>query len=195
MLVPVFRNGPLASVPASIATSAGLPDRYRLPFVGVLLVVGFGGLALLAYKIRDADPGPASGRPPDSTFDPDEMLEHREAANRYERLLQVANRPETYAVILGTMLLAGVLESVIGWFDGQFWGVLFFAALLFSTNAFLRFVWPYFESFYDRRQPDERDPNSMRFQGFSTDSMILVTLVALMLVGMLTLVVLESKLL
>lgn len=191
MFHPVFQS----LVPLiPIRTSSGLPDRYRLPFVATLVVVGVGGLTLLAYKIRDADPDGTGGRPPDSTLDPDE-LERGGATNSFERLIRIVNRPGTYAVMLGTTLGAGALELVFGWFGGEVWALLFFAGLLLTTKAFLRFGWPYFESFYDRRQPDERDPDSLRFQGFSTDSLILMTLVALMLLGMLTLVLVESRLL
>jgi len=183
------------SVLTAIAAREGLPDRYRLPFVALLVVFGFGGLALLAYKLRSADPDQTGERPPDSTFDRDGILERAGTNGRIDRLLQVANRPSTYAVMLGTMLATGILELIFGWFGSGVLGVVFFAGLLLSTKAFLRFGWPVIESFHDRRQPNERNPDSLRFQGFSTDMLILMTLVVLMFVGMLTLVVLESRVL
>lgn len=48
-----------------------------------------------------------------------------------------------------------------------------------TLEAFLKYCWPYIEAFYEQRQPDpdERDPDAIRFQGFSVDSMLFTTLI------------------
>lgn len=52
-----------------------------------------------------------------------------------------------------------------------------FGALLLVMQWFLRFCWPYIESFYDD-EPSPSDPESLRFEGLSSDLKVFLTLFA-----------------
>lgn len=167
-------------------------ERNRAPLVGAGTLVSAVGLATIAYRIRSGGPEPMADREITSDLKRRDLLEGRDPVNTLEWIVQVANRRETYAALIVVLFaLAGlglVLES-----SGLALAVLF-GTSLFLVQGFLRFVWPHVESFYDRRRPAERDPESLRFQGFSTDVMVDLTLLALFVLGLLGLIALEVRL-
>lgn len=173
------------------ANSDGLPERYRVAFGVGFLLAGVGGLVVLAHRIRNTEHDTDDAEISRDLHRPD-LLEGGEPANWLEWLIQVANRPETYAATIVSMLVLGLLGVI---FDVPTVTLsVFFGILLFSTKAFLEFGWPYVERFYDRREPDERDPESLRFQGFSTDMKIILTLLAASFLAVMGLVALETML-
>lgn len=175
-----------------VPLSSGLPDRYRIPFTAVFLVVTGGALVVLAYTIRTTDPEPVEDRNITAKLERPDLLEGGDPANTLERMIQVASRPSTYGVlftVLAGLMLAGFVVG--GVFESAVM-VLVYAGGLLLLQAFLRFGWPHVETFYGRREPEERDPDSLRFQGFSTDTLVFLTLVAAMVVGTLGLVALQT---
>jgi len=177
-----------------VPLSSGLPDRYRIPFAVVFLVVAGGGLAALVYRIQTADPESVTERELSPKLERTDLLEGGDPANTIERIIQVAHRPRTYAVAFVVLSGLGGAGLVVGGVSGSAGMVLLFADALLLMQAFLRFGWPHVEAFYERRQPEERDPESLRFQGFSTDTLVFLTLAAAMIVGTLGLVVLQTVL-
>ena len=84
-----------------------------------------------------------------------------------------------------TVVMAGAFLGMAG--NGRAFGSIVFVAALFATQGFLRYGWPRVQRFHERREPDERDPTSMRFQGFSADVRVFLTLfvaVALVVAGL-----------
>jgi len=167
-----------------VAQQRGLvPEQYRVQFALAFAVVSIGGLGLLAYKMRTADAEPED-REVSSKLERRDLLDGREPTNTLERVVQVANKRETYAVGIVGMFALSVLALVL---DRNGVGVLLlFGCLLFALKAFLRFGWSYVDAFSTRHQPDERDPDSIRFQGFTRDVstfliLFVVTTVALLL--------------
>lgn len=97
------------------------------------------------------------------------------------RILDACDRPSVYAT--GTLILAGIGVALGFAGAGNVSGVLIFGAALFAVKGFLRYGWPHLQRYHERRTPDQRDPTSMRFQGFSADVRVFLTLlVAIMLV-------------
>lgn len=187
-------NDPASPVEGVVTLSSGLPDRYRIPAVGVIVVVSTAGLFWLAYKIRTADPGAATTQEPSGTLERRDLMADAKPENTFEWLITVANRPLTYGILdtvfvgLGLLSLAlGGVFQFVGW-------ILLFGAALFLIQTFLRFGWPRIEVFYERRKSGGHDPDSMRFQGFSQDTMIFLTLIAAMVVGLTALLALEMVL-
>ena len=114
------------------------------------------------------------------------MRERLAAASRTgRRVVDACDRPSMYGA--GT-LLAVVVGAFLGMAgNGRAFGSLVFVAMLFAIQGFLRYGWPHVQRFHERREPDERDPTSMRFQGFSTDVRVFLTLfvaVALVVAGL-----------
>lgn len=174
-----------------VVLASGLPDRYKIPFV--LGFAGFSiiGMGVLAYKLRTNDTTSGGERNVNSKLERTDLLEGGDPENVLEWIIAVLRRRNSYIVIIGTTLGLGILLGVMG-YSGGLAGALVFASVLFGLHGFLRFGWPYLEAFYDRRQPDERDPNSLRFQGLSTDAMVFLTLFAITVFGMLILVAVQS---
>lgn len=177
-----------------VALSSGLPDRYRLPFAGFFLLVTTAGLVWLSWRVRGAEPNSTTGTEPNAKLERQDLLAGGDPENTLEWLIKVGNRPATYAVLAVTLLGAGLVGLAVGGSLQSVGTVSLFGATLVLTKAFLRFGWPYIERFYEFRQPDERDPNSMRHQGFSRDTMIFLTLAVAVFVGILVLVALETML-
>ena len=190
---PAVERSSLIELPLSVVLSGGLPDRYRIPFVVFFAVFSVGGLLVLAYKLRTADPEAMADREITSKLERKDLLEGGEPSNFMEWVIKVANRADVYLVMIVLSFGLAVVGLTTGWFP-TLAGVMLFGGALFSVQAFLRFVWPYFENYYDRRQPDERDPHAFEFQGFSTDMMIFLTLFVLSFLGVMTLILLESRL-
>jgi hypothetical protein len=71
-------------------------------------------------------------------------------------------------------------------------GTLLFGVLLFAIQAFLRFGWPYAEAFLETAEPSHNDPDSLRFDGFSTDAKVFLTLFAALFLGVITLALVAS---
>lgn len=190
-VLPVVEPAVRAELSLWRPLSSGLPDRYRTPFVAVFLVVTFGGLAVLAYKIRTTDPESADERELTSQLERTDLLEGDDPANTLERIIQVANHPTTYVVIF-TLLAGLVLAAFVagGALESAVLALLYLGALLL-LQSFLQFGWPYIERFHEGRQSEERDPESLRFQGFSKDMLVFLTLITVMIAGMLGLVALQ----
>ena len=114
------------------------------------------------------------------------MREHLATVVRTgRRVVDACDRPSMYAA--GTLLavVAGAFLGMAG--NGRAFGSIVFVAALFATQGFLRYGWPRVQRFHERREPDERDPTSMRFQGFSADVRVFLTLfvaVALVVAGL-----------
>lgn len=190
----VLRQDIVPEGPFWVALSTGLSDPYRLPFVVFVAVASLGGLTLLAYKLRTADTKSTDEREVSSKLERTDLLAGGDPANTLEWVIATANKPISYALLITVLFGLGVLGLSLGRFVAVAGPAVFGGALL-SVQAFLRFGWPYFEEFYQRRQPDERDPESLRFQGFSTDVMIFLTLFALTFFGVLLLILVETRLL
>lgn len=180
--------------PLCVVLSSGLPDRYRLPFAGFFLFVTTAGLAWLAWNIRDAEPDSATATGPNAKLERPDLLAGGDPENALEWLIKIGNRPATYAGMAVLLLGVGLAGLAAGGPLESVGTVSLFGAALVLTKAFLRFGWPYIERFYESRQPDERDPNSMRHQGLSRDTMIFLTLAIAVFVGLLVLVALETML-
>lgn len=183
----------LDSLPCWLALSGGLPERYRIPFVVVFAIGSIGGLALLAYKIRSSDPEPTNEREISSTLRRENLLEGGDPANTLEWIIKVANKPSSYALLFVLLTALGVLTMTTDAGDA-IGPILVFGAILVLMQAFLRYGWQYIDAFHERRQSDERDPESLRFQGFSTDVMTFLTLLAAFFAGLMLLVALEIRL-
>lgn len=167
----------------------GFLARNREAIIGAGVVAALGGLALLAYKIRTADPESAGTRAVSGKLGRRDLIAGAEPANVLERITEVRNNPLTYVVgIVGLLGLGALLEFV----GMQVLAVTGLGVLLLVVHAFLRFGWPHIEAFHERESPAETDPDSMRFEGFSTDTKVFLTLFAATLVLVLGLVLLES---
>lgn len=85
---------------------------------------------------------------------------------------------------VGNGLTVGRCSALLGIGEtGTLFGVFLFGAMLFAVQGFLRYGWPYVQRYHERREPAQRNPTSMRFQGFSADTRVFLTLlVATMLV-------------
>lgn len=176
-----------------VSLTSGLPYRYRLPF---LLVLGGGsamGLTVLAYKLRTADTTPGHDSKVNSKLERTDLLEGGDPENPLEWVITASDNRNLHLVIIGSTLGLGVLLGALGYFTGLA-GALVFAAVLFGLHGFLRFGWPHLEAIYDRRQPVDREADSLQFQGFSTDTLVFLTLCAIGFVGMFLLVALEMLL-
>jgi len=170
--------------------ASGLPDRHRVPVALFIGVVATGGLALLGYRIRTADPDPTDDREITAKLERRDLMEGGDPNNTMEWIIQVANRPVTYAVSLTALVGLSLVALALGWGAGL--GVLLFGTALVAIQTFLRLGWPYVESFYERRQPDEQEADSLRFQGFSRDTMTFLTIVIALFVATMGLIALES---
>lgn len=186
---PASATAHVPDAPSRIALSSGLPDRYRIPFVLFFAVASFGVLAVIIYKMHTT--GPVNDHEAGPPLDGPETRDGDGGHPTLDWLSSVTNTPEMYAILLSFSFGTGLVLTVVDLFTGVA-GAMFFAGVLFGIKAFLRFGWPYVERFYERRQPDERDPNSLRFQGFSTDLLIFLTLFAVTIIGMLVLVLVEA---
>jgi len=194
--LPLFGLGGVTSAAVSsswVVLSGGLPDRYRLPFAGLFLLVTTGGLVWLSWRIRGAEPSAATD--PNAKLERADLLAGGSPENTLEWLIKVGSRPATYAGLAVILLGTGLIGFVVGGALRSAGTVSLFGAMLVLMKAFLRFGWPYIERFYESRQPDERNPNSMRYQGFSRDTMIFLTLAIAGFVGIFGLIALEAMLL
>jgi len=118
------------------------------------------------------------------------MREHLTAAVRTgRRVVDACDRPSVYAA--GTLFMAAVVVFLGMAGRGAAFGGVVFATTLFAVQGFLRYGWPHIQRFHERRGSDESDPTSMRFEGFSTDVRVFLTLFAAVAVAMLGLVLLE----
>lgn len=177
-----------------VALSGGLPDRYRLPFAGAFLLVTTAWLVWLSRKIRGAESDSATAAEPNAKLERPDLLAGGDPENALEWLIKTGNRPATYAGLAAILLGTGVTTLAVGGSLQSVGVVSLFGAALVLTKAFLRFGWPYVERFYESRQPVERGPNSMRYRGFSRDTMVFLTLAIGVFVGILGLIVLEATL-
>lgn len=118
------------------------------------------------------------------------MREHLSAAFRTgERVVDACDRPSVYAT--GTLLTAGI-GVVLGMAGkGEPFGVFIYGAMMLAVYGFLRYGWPPIQRFHERREPDERDPTSIRFEGFSADVGVFLTLVAAVTVFVFGLILVE----
>lgn len=164
-----------------------LPERYRVAFALGLLVVGFGGLLVLAYKIRTAEPE-TGDREITSNLERADLLEGGTPQNTLEWVIQVSNRWQTYAAGIASLLVLAALGMYL---ESSVAMLALFGGALLSLQAFLRFGWRYVERFYERRQPEERNPHSLRFQGFSTDVNIFLTFLVATFVVVMVLIGIE----
>jgi len=107
------------------------------------------------------------------------------------RMVDACDRPSVYAV--GTLAIAGagVLFGRAG--SGVLFAGFLFVAHLFAVQGFLRYGWPHLQRFHERRDPDERDPTSMRFEGFSADVRVFLTLLVAVALAMFGLILLELR--
>jgi len=199
-----LRVGPLPALDGSVThparwswvtLSGGLADRYRIAFAGFLLVTTTAGLVWLSYKIRAADPESVAADEPTAKLERPDLFAGGDPENTLEWLIAVGNRPVTYAVLAVTLTGGGLVGVAAGGTFQSAGLVLLFGAVLVLTQTFLRFGWPYIERFYEGRQPDERDDDSLRYQGFSRDTMIFLTLAVATFVAIVGLVALEAMVL
>lgn len=182
--------------PDEEGSGTGPPDegvlaRNREAVIGAGAVAALGGLALLAYKIRTADPESAGTRQVSGKLERQDLMAGGEPANALERIIQLGNDPLTYVAAIAGLLGLGALLEFVGI---QVLPVIGFGVLLLVMHAFLRFGWPHVEAFHERESPAEADPDSMRFEGFSTDTKVFLTLFVAVLVLVLGLILLESTL-
>lgn len=118
------------------------------------------------------------------------MSERLSAALRTgRRIVDACDRPSVYAA--GTLVIAGigVLFGMAG--EGRLFGVFVFGGVMFAVEGVLRYVWPRVQRFHERREPDERDPESMRFEGFSADVRVFLTFLAVVTLAMFGLILIE----
>jgi len=169
-----------------------VPARFRvyLPIIPVMVLVG----VFILYPIVQAIY---------SSFFEKSLLSPGDAefvglANYQE----IYTNPDMHQVLINTaiwVVVGSIAAILIGFVVGgalrSVGAVSLFGAMLVLMKAFLRFGWPYIERFYESRQPDERDPNSMQHQGFSRDTMIFLTLAIAGFVGIFGLIALEAMLL
>lgn len=180
--------------PDEEGSGTGPPDegflaRNREAIIGAGAVAALGGLALLAYKIRTADPASVGTRAVSGKLERQDLMAGGEPVNALERIIQAGNSPLTYVVATAGLLGLGALLEFVG---VQVLSVAAFGVALLVMHAFLRFGWPHIEAFYERESPAETDPNSMRFEGFSTDTKVFLTLFVAILVLVLGLILVES---
>jgi len=97
-----------------------------------------------------------------------------DAEKLLEWLSQIVNSPGTYAVLITLTLGVGTALVFVG-MGGLAGGVLFTTVLL-VMKAFLRFGWPRIEAFHATDEPTGTDPQSLRFDGFSTDVKMFLTI-------------------
>jgi len=118
------------------------------------------------------------------------MSERTSAALRAgRRVVDACDRPSVFAA--ATLLTTGiaVLFGMAG--KGKPFGVFVFGAALLGVFGFLRYVWTPVQRFHERREPDERDPTSMRFEGFSADTRVFLTFLAAITLVTLGLILLD----
>ena len=167
-----------ASEMSWIVLATQLPFRQRLLVTAGL--VGFAGVGLLvlAAKLRAAGDEVTTDRQVSRDLERTDLKDGGDPANTLESIIWTANRWETYALAIALFFGLAVLAAIAG-LPRDLVGVGLFGGFLFSLEAFLKYCWPSIEAFYERRQPapEDRDPDSIRFQGFSVDSMILMTLI------------------
>jgi len=167
----------------------GFLARNREAIIGAGAVAALGGLALLAYKIRTADPASVGTRAVSGKLERQDLMAGGEPVNALERIIQAGNSPLTYVAGIAGLLVLGLLLELVGL---RVLPVAAFGVLLLVVQAFLRFGWPHVEAFHERESPAETDPDSMRFEGFSTDTKVFLTLFVAILVLVLGLILLES---
>jgi len=155
-------------------------ERNRTRLVGGGGVAAVGALVALAYRIRTADPESTTGGEISDKLERKDLLEGGETQNALERIVQLANRPETYAVWGVSLALLAAVFGMLGY--GAPLGVTLFAFMLLALQAWLRFAWPHIEAFYDSRQRTH-DPGSFRFDTPSSEFLILATQAALVFAG------------
>lgn len=167
-----------ASEMSWIVLATQRPFRQRLLVTAGL--VGFAGVGLLvlAAKLRAAGDEVTTDRQVSRDLERTDLKDGGDPANTLESIIWTANRWETYALAIALFFGLAVLAAIAG-LPRELVGVGLFGGFLFALESFLKYCWPYIEGFYEQRQPDpeERDPDSIRFQGFSVDSMILMTLI------------------
>ena len=172
-----------------------LPFRQRLLVTAGL--VGFAGVGLLvlAAKLRAAGDEVTTDRQVSRDLERTDLKDGGDPANTLESIILTANRWETHALAIALFCGLAVLAAIAG-LPRELVGVGLFGGFLFSLEAFLKYCWPSIEAFYERRQPapEDRDPDSIRFQGLSVDSMILLTLIVGLLGAFGTLIALEVAL-
>lgn len=118
------------------------------------------------------------------------MSERLSAALRTSRrIIDTYDRPSVFAA--GTLLITGigVVFGMVG--NGRLFGVFVFGGVMFAVEGVLRYVWPRVQRFHERREPDERDPTSMRFEGFSADVRVFLTFLAAVMLTVFGLILLE----
>lgn len=174
---------------ATGSTGEGFFARNREAVIGAGAVAALGGLAALAYKIRTADPESVGTRAVSGKLERQDLMAGGEPANALERIIQLGNDPLTYVAGIAGLLGLGALLEFVG---VQVLPVAAFGVLLLVMHAFLRFGWPHVEAFHEQESPAETDPDSMRFEGFSTDTKVFLTLFAAVLVLVLGLILVES---
>lgn len=192
--VPGF---PISSVvprfPFRVVLSGGLSEQYRVPFAAAFAIVSIGLLVVLVYKLQSSDREASENSEVMTKLEPSDSLESDVSDSKLASVADLVYAPRTYVVLLVASLGIGLLLTAMGRFT-HVAAAFIFGSALFSIKAFLRFGWPYLERFYERRQREEQDPNSLRFQGFSTDVSIFLTLLVLTFVGMMLLIMLETAL-
>lgn len=161
---------------------SGFVDRHRESIIGGVGVAALGALAVLAYTLRSAEEDATDGE--HRGYERGNLLDAGEPRNLLEWTVMAANRPRSYAVMLAAALGGWILLTLAGY--PGFAAAFLFGAVLFVMQWFLRFCWPYLESFYEE-EPSQSDPESLRFEGFSTDFKVFLTLFAvtfLVLIGL-----------
>lgn len=173
-------------------TTPGVIERNRGLIIGLGTLATVGGLGWLVYKIRAADPAETQGDAPTSKLEREDLLAGGEAQNPLERLIQLANRPEAYPVMIGVTAAVTGLLAIAGFPAALAVGA--YGILLFAMMAFLSIGWPIIEARFNGSGSTATDRDSLRFEGFSTDTKVFITLLVLLLGTMLGLIFVESLL-
>lgn len=92
------------------------------------------------------------------------------------RVVDACDRAAVFVTAAFVLAGVGVASGIGGWENTG--GVLLFCAALVGVKGFLRYGWPHLQRYHERRTPEQRDPTSMRFQGFSADVRVFLTLLA-----------------
>lgn len=156
-------------------------ERYRVPVVGAGGLAAVGGLALLVYKVRQADPAQGDDQELTDKLERKDLLEGGEPNNVLEWIIQLADEPRTYVVaVVSSLVLTGVFLAVGNFTAGV---LLLFLLTWFLVETWLRFGVPRLERRLEQYQSDEPASGSLKFAGPSTDfQVLLVQLVIVFLV-------------
>jgi len=152
---------------------SGFVDGNRGSIIGVVGVVAFAALAVLAYKLRSTGQDAADGEEPG--YERGDLLDGGEPGNLLEWAVKAGNSPRSYAAMFVAAVGGWTLLTLAGY--PGIGAAFLFGALLFVMQWFLPFRWPYIESFYDD-EPSQSDPESLRFEGLSSDLKVFLTLFA-----------------